>query len=213
MLWLALLIPLLGCGTRDAKEMPCQDNLFAQTVIPDNEKPKIFQEDKDYMSMLSYYQWLKQCTGGELRQEYERVVNGRTPDGELRDRVRLALLLSLPNKPFRDDQRAMTLLHGYLHSGGPRRKDDMAFAMMLMDILNERERHRTVSDQLRQQTQTYHSIVEELHKERALRRDLQGQMDQLKEIEENIIEREQSVKDPLKENNLDVEKSQNTSGR
>ena len=163
--------------------------------------------------MLSYYHWLKQRARGELYMEYHRVASGRTPDDALRDRLRLALLLTLPQEPFRDEQRAKTLLQGYLKSGGAHRKDDVGFAMLLLEVINERERHDAAVDKLTRQKKSYRSLKNELDRERQLRRDLQSRVEQLKAIEESIIEREKTVIVPQQQEKGDVKESQDTSGR
>jgi hypothetical protein len=205
--WCGMFATLTGCTVfknQDKSDKPPE----SVTIEHPQPSPK-----SEFTSMLSYYYWLKQCTSGELYSEYQRVASGRTPDDALRDRLRLALLLTLPHEPFTDELRAKTLLQGYLKSGGSHREDDVGFAMLLLEVIHERERQGKAVDNLKRQKQSYSSLKNELDRERQLRRELQSRVEQLKAIEESIIEREKTVIVPLEQEKGDVKESQDTPGR
>ncbi len=165
------------------------------------------------LTMLGYYRWIQQCNGLERQQEYERLSSRQQPEGEIRNQLRLSLLLSLPDAPFRDDHRAQALLQAYLNSGNLNREDDTAFAMFLLDVLKERERQNVVVGQLQDRIKDYHYVKDELTKERAIRHKLEKQMKQLKAIEENSIKREHADVMPLQEQDSQDGKSQDSTGR
>jgi hypothetical protein len=205
--WCSVFTTPTGCKVFENQGKPDKP---AESVIVERQQPRL---ESEFTSMLSYYRWLRQCTSGELYSEYQRVVSGRTPDDALRDRLRLALLLSLPHEPFTDELRAKTLLQGYLKSGGSHREDDVGFAMLLLELIHERERHEAAVDNVARQKKSYSSLKNELHRERQLRRELQSRVEQLKAIEESINKREKTVIVPLEQGKGDVKESQDTPGR
>jgi hypothetical protein len=205
--WCGVLATPTGCMVFENQGKPDQS---PQSVIVERQEPR---RESEFTSMLSYYHWLRQCTSGELYSEYQRVASGRTPDGALKDRLQLALLLSLPHEPFTDELRAKTLLQGYLKSGGSHREDDVGFAMLLLEVIHERERHDAAVDNLTRQEKSYSSLKNELDRERQLRRELQSRVEQLKAIEESINKREKTVIVPLEQRKSDVKESQDTPGR
>ena len=165
------------------------------------------------LTMLGYYRWIQQCNGDERLLEYERLSSGPRPEDARANQLRLSLLLSLPDAPFRNDRRAQALLQAYLDSGNVSREDDTAFAMFLLDVLKERERQKVVVGQLQDRIKDYRYVKDELSKERAIRHKLEKQMKQLKAIEENLIKREHAEVVPLQEEDSQNGKSQDSSGR
>ena len=165
------------------------------------------------LTMLSYYRWIHQCNGDERQLEYERLSSGLKPEDVRKNRLRLSLLLSLPDAPFRDDHRAQALLHAYLDSGHLSQEDDTAFAMFLLDVLKEREQQKVVVGQLQDRLKDFLYVKDELNRERATRHKLEKQMKQLKAIEENLIKREHAEVVPHQEEDSQNGKSQNSSGR
>ncbi|MEN8130650.1 MAG: hypothetical protein ABFS45_10755 [Pseudomonadota bacterium] len=165
-------------------------------------------------SMLSYYRWLSQQSGKAIQREYEYMEREYTAHQTLRNRLMLSLLLSLTDRPFRDDHRAKTLVKGILSSDERVAENDRALAFFMDNLLQERERYEDEVDQLQRRIQDFNVVVNELHEERALREKLEHQLEQLKDIEENLIEREQSERLPLTEgHDGSNRKSQNTPGR
>jgi hypothetical protein len=205
--WCGMFATPIGCTVFENQDKPDKP---PESVTIERPQPR---PESEFTSMLSYYHWIKQCTSGELYLEYQRVARGRTPDDALRDRLRLALLLTLPHEPFTDELRAKTLLQGYLKSGGTHREDDVGFAMLLLEVIHERERHSAAVDNLKQQIASYSSLKNELDRERQLRRELQSRVEQLKAIEESINKREKTVIVPLEQEKGDVKESQDTPRR
>jgi hypothetical protein len=159
--------------------------------------------------MLNYYAWIQQLNTLARLQEYERVAREFDTDKHKAqgDALRLSLLLSLSNEPFRDDQRAQKLLTHYLETTEDEVGDNRAFALLLLDALKERERQSTVVGKLQGQLNDYHRVKDELRKERELRQKMEKQLNQLKAIEESLIKRENPVVRPSRETQLDDGKS------
>jgi len=88
-------------------------------------------------SLLAYYQQMKGLSGAELGREHETARQAYARSRTEFNRVRFAMMLSLPNTAFSDDGRALELLepvsrnfNGQLH----------ALASMLVTHLQERKR-------------------------------------------------------------------------
>jgi hypothetical protein len=166
------------------------------------------------VNMLAYYHWLQQSTAKELKHEYERIEVERSVDMSRQNQLMLALLLSLPDRPLRDDYRATTLVEGFLDEQATGDDSDEAFALFLRDLLKERERYEQKMDKLERHVKDYALMKEELEKEREMREKLENQMKQLKDFEQNLIEREHSKVLPLTgQEDGSNGKSQGTPGR
>jgi hypothetical protein len=114
--------------------------------------------------LLNYFQHLKRLAGAELGREHEnvRAAFGRTR-GDF-DRVRLAMVLSMPNTPFNDDARVLELLE-------PMMKNENSQLRGLAVLMG-----------------TY------VHEQRRLGASVQGlqqKLNALKSMERSLIEREQ----------------------
>lgn len=176
-----------GCklvGTQSAQEETQSSKVTFTDTLSSTRRP---------LSMLGYYSWVQQCSISELMKEYERLEtnNADDDDGSQKNNLRLALLLSLSDKPFGDDIRARSILERYLGTkSGDGEDEDEAFAIFLLDLLKEREKYQSQVKSLQTQVEDYPVVMGELRKERALRNKLEDQVQQLKNIEENLIERE-----------------------
>lgn len=166
------------------------------------------------VNMLAYYHWLQKSTEKELQYEYQRIEGERSVDLSRRNQLMLALLLSLPDKPLRDDHRAKVLVEGFLDEQATGDDTDKAFALFLHDLLKERERYEQKMDNLQRHVKDYAVMEGELEKEREMREKLENQLKQLKDFEQNLIEREHSKVLPLTgQDDGSNGKSQGTPGR
>ena len=68
--------------------------------------------------LLDYFRLLRRMTAADLVREYENARAGFARTRSEYDRVRLALLLTLPGTPFNDEARALELLEPMLRSPG-----------------------------------------------------------------------------------------------
>jgi len=146
---------------------------------------------------------LSASDGQEMRQALQ-------PDGGADDtcnRLRLALLLSTPDTPFRDDAEAAGLLADFLADPANAQHPQRGLAQQLADSLAERQRL------LARQAALEESLAEEKKRVLALTKKLkqiqssaaslrkqvktqQSQLDQLKSIEQDINAKERAVENP-----------------
>jgi hypothetical protein len=113
------------------KEEPRRPEKQAAVVRPGTPVPS------DVESLLAYYQQVKALSGSELGREHETARQAYARSRTEFNRVRFAMMLSLPNTAFSDDGRALELLepvsrnfNGQLHG----------LASLLVGHLQERRR-------------------------------------------------------------------------
>ena len=147
---------LAGCGTLRDMEAGGKE----PWVKPNTPSPV-----SDLDSLLLYFQHLKKLSGAELGKEHDSVSQAYARTRSEFDRVRLAMVLSLPNSPFRDEPRALELLD-------PMAKNRQAALHGLAFLL---------SAQIQEQKRLDGSV-----------QSLQGKLDALKSLERSLTEREQS---------------------
>lgn len=146
---------------------------------------------------------LSASDGQEMRQALQ--PNGGADD--TCNRLRLALLLSKPDTPFRDDTEAARLLADFLADPANTQHPQRGLAQQLADSLAERQRL------LARQAALKKSLVQEHKRVQALTKKLeqmqsnaaslwkqvktqQSQLDQLKSIEQDINAKERAVENP-----------------
>lgn len=100
-------------------------------------RPGPVPSQSDTESLLAYYQQIKGMSGAELSREHETARQAYARSRTEFNRVRFAMMLSLPNTTFGDDGRALELLepvsrnfNGQLHG----------LASLLVTHLQERKR-------------------------------------------------------------------------
>lgn len=70
------------------------------------------QEAEEVLALLSYYQRMLALSGDDQRKEYLLVSQAYAKDKNEKDRLRLAMLMSLPNTSLRDEPKLIALLDG-----------------------------------------------------------------------------------------------------
>lgn len=91
----------------------------------------------DAESLLQYFQHLRGLSGSELGREHEAARQAYARERTEFNRVRLALLLALPNTPYSDKARALELLDPVARNRAGRLA---ALAALLAAQLEERRR-------------------------------------------------------------------------
>jgi hypothetical protein len=128
------------------------------------------RESRQVIELIAYTQRVAALQAEEQQRELNASSQMLSKDRGAYGRVRLALLLALPGTPFNDDTRAAGLLESLAGAGtsesppGPMQQ----FAGLL---------HAQISERLREQRRTAQ---------------LKEQLEALKAVERNIIEREQA---------------------
>ncbi len=117
----------------------------------------------DSDNLLLYFNYLRKLTGAELGKEHEtaRLAYARSPSDF--NRVRLAMVLAVPNTPYSDEPRALDLLDPLA-----RNQDGQLSGLAFLLVSHIQERRR-----LEANTQG-----------------LQQKLDALKSLERSMIERE-----------------------
>jgi len=115
---------------------------------------------------LRYHQQVRKLPAAELTREYEQAGQAFAQSKDELARIRLALLLSAPNAPFRDDGAALNLLREWLKDAKPPHTGLRALGMMLATTIEEmRDRDKRAEA-------------------------LQKKLDALKTMEKNLLDRE-----------------------
>ena len=128
------------------------------------------RESRQVIELIAYTQRVAALQADEQQRELNASTQMLSKDRGAYGRVRLALLLALPGTAFNDDTRAVGLLDSLAGAGvsesppGPMQQ----FAGLL---------HAQISERLREQRRTVQ---------------LKEQLEALKAVERNIIEREQA---------------------
>lgn len=146
-------VALAGCGVLRGFEVQ-EPAPWVQAGAP--------QPASDTESLLLYFQHLRKLPGAELGREHETARQAYTRARTDFNRVRLAMVLSLPNSAFTDDGRALELLEPVAKNPGTR---------------------------LQGLAQVLSSNLQEQKKLNASVQGLQQKLDALKSLERSMIER------------------------
>ncbi|HKA39429.1 MAG TPA: hypothetical protein VKD25_06650 [Burkholderiales bacterium] len=120
------------------------------------------QPATDVESLVLYFAYIRRLTATDLNREYDVARQAYNRGRHDYNRVRFAMLLSLPNTPFNDDGRSLDVLEPIMRNGDGR---FYPLAQML-------------SSQIQEQKRLNASV-----------QGLQQKLDALKSLERSIIER------------------------
>jgi uncharacterized protein YlxW (UPF0749 family) len=155
----------------------------------------------DDARVLRYYENALKLKGAELARELDSTRQEFDEDKSELNRVRLAMLLSLPGTGFRDDQAALNLIQPFLNDKQYENSVLRRLALMLHTQLSElkrldealqqqaakaKEEQRRADEALQQQTA---KTKEEQRRADALQQKLEAILD----MEMKMIEREQTA--------------------
>jgi hypothetical protein len=132
---------------------------------------------------LRFYDRIIRLKGSELARELETTRQGYEREKTELGRVELAMILSLPGAPFRDDHAAAQLLQPYARDRSLEQSPLRPLAMLLSMQLAE---NRKQEEALQQQ-------VARTKDEQKKADDLQQKLDALLDMEKKLIEREQTI--------------------
>lgn len=152
----------------------------AQIAAPAQPPPVATFEDSEFAGLVAYGNWLRQRSSSDLAPLLANAQARVSDHGQALDRLRLALLLSLPQAPFRDDARALALTEQVLETD---QSEAALFAYTLRWDLQNR---------LRAQGQCERAVA----RERQQRAVLKQKLDELKAIEQQIHRRESKTPKP-----------------
>jgi hypothetical protein len=157
------LVSLIGCSAVP-EQQPCQ--------CPPMVEPVVTGQMDD---MMQYYESLRKLPAPDLARLHERVRQNFTQNKSDANRLRLALLLTLPQTSFRDIPGAVNLLNEWPRDAKP--NNLQSFRNLLASFLADQQRLSTNMEEASQKL-----------KEEQKRADmLQHQIDALKSMEKNLI--------------------------
>lgn len=118
-------------------------------VEPGSPTPPVVEESRgdDAAKALAYYAQVRQLTGQELAREHESARRALAKTRSDANRLRYALLLTLPGAPAADDPRAQELLEPVTRSNDAALR---GLALMMMASLQEQRRLETSAQGLQQ---------------------------------------------------------------
>ena len=123
----------------------------------------------DVENLVEYFSYIRKLPANDLAREYDTTRQAYNRGRSEYNRVRFAMLLSLPGVPFSDDGRALDVLDPVLRKGDGRL---YPLAQMLGSHIQEQKR-----------------LNEEQKRLNASVQGLQQKLDALKSLERSIIER------------------------
>lgn len=155
------------------------------------------KEAEEVLSLLSYYQKMAGLSGDEQRKEHALVSQAYAKEKNETDRLRLAMLMGLPNTSLRDESKLIALLDGAqsrsTQTDSPRRN-------LIALLLRQAQERNRLSNQAVQANQARDSAREQADKDKvkletqaqeAKRRadELQEKLDALLAIERELRSR------------------------
>ncbi len=132
--------------------------------------------DDSLAALIAYTNWMREANPAQLQHILPGAEVRAKDPGNVLEKMRLAVLLSLPHAPFRNETRALALVEESLRAA-PQDSDLAMFGYMLRWDLQDRRRIQ--ADYERTLTQ-----------ERTQRDTLEQKLNELKAIEEQIHRRE-----------------------
>jgi hypothetical protein len=144
-------------------------------------------------SLLKYYDWLQGQPRAAQKREYDVSHANFDAEPNALNRLRLALVLCLPDTPFRDYATARSLMTDYLDDAANERAENRGLALLILGFIERNaqlQRQRAVAEQqLRKEQEIRVSLEERVAQ-------LEIQVEQLKAIEDSLMETEQSINVP-----------------
>ncbi len=155
------------------------------------------QDSIDTDSLIRYGSAIRELTADELETEYQALLMQGLPDDRPELRFRLVLLLSVPEAPFYDLDRAVILLEDYLSDRASQNSSGIQFAALLSELFGERlstensaaDTTAQLNDERAQTTrlgQELRSTRSALDSERGQNETLRQQLDALIALEEQL---------------------------
>ena len=128
-----------------------------------------------------YYTCLGSLSAPDIAKEYIAVGQSYSKTGSDADRIKLAMLLSLPDTAFHSTEEALKLLQDSPDKPGTSPSGLHVLAKMLSMLLTEQAHESDISN----------NLAKELAAEKARSNFLQGKIDAVKNLEINMIHRDQ----------------------
>lgn len=131
--------------------------------------------------LLLYYDYLRKQPSAELVKEYDKARQSLAKSRNDVNRIRAALLLSLPNAPFHDNAAALVLVNEMLKDTRSTNTGLHGLASLLSVSLTALTDQQRATDDMSQKWKDEQKRADEL----------QGKVDAIKNMEKNLIRRDQ----------------------
>lgn len=164
----------------------------------------------DCGDLLGYYTNISRMNSERRKQELTATSESWSFAADGCKQLRLALMLSQPGNSEKDRKKALKLLTGLLDERNDINIEALQLAGMLKDQLEQLQSQQLLIRQLRHMLKQEREASDLLLKQLT---DLESQLEQLKNIEENINEKEQAIITPAATDNTSNEPAQNSTGR
>ena len=144
--------------------------------------------------MLNYYETLRLMSLTELEQGLITLRQSLNYTKDNCNRLRLAMLLGLPEFRLKNDDEAEQLLKDFLEKGRDLAIQDRQIAWLLSNEIHWRKKMKNLQDLLKKQIE-----AEQARSLNLLKRleEAQSKLEQLQNIDKNINAREQEISTPL----------------
>ncbi|BBP00646.1 hypothetical protein [Sulfuriferula nivalis] len=145
-------------------------------------------------NLLAYFAVVRAQSAAELDVEHDKAMQQLAQYGTNPYRVRLALLLMLPNSRFHSDAAAIALLNDVLKETHAEPTPMQNFASFLLIKLNEQQ--RAVDEQMqrvRNEQKRNEELAQKLKDEQKHSDDLQIKVDAIKNMEKNMMHRDKHL--------------------
>ncbi len=134
--------------------------------------------------LLQYYDFARKLSASELTKEYEKARQNLAQSKVDGNKLRLALLLTLPNTSFKDNATAQTLVNDILKDNKASNPGLHALANLLSASLAEQQ-------EMAQKNKDEQKDLTQKWKDEQKRADgLQEKVDAIKSMEKNLIRRD-----------------------
>jgi hypothetical protein len=179
--------------------------------------------------LLRYYHNLTSLSEEELRRELDQAWQATAKGPTARDRLRLILLLSLPETPFQNLDQARAMLHDFLKSENTKGLSGLALLIQgfLIENVHQERRYRALKEKFKrkeeqvnrlrsglkhldgrrkQEQEWAKSLEQQLESERGKAETLEQKLEALKIIEKKLEYRNQpkeTLELPEQRENLD----------
>jgi DNA repair exonuclease SbcCD ATPase subunit len=150
---------------------------------------------------FQYFVYLRSLPAEDLSQEYARQEAAFAQSHSAEDRLRLVLLLSLPNTDFGNRLYAFDLLQAYLHESEPRPTGFMDIAVFLVTFMESKTHLSTYESRVyhlkKEIAEKNHQLAEQQKSIKKLQDDLATQKALYitinKQLQEALIEKERQL--------------------
>lgn len=146
--------------------------------------------------LLDYVERVRQAPAEIQEREFDCVEQSLVQEPNPKQRLRLALLLLLPDSQYRDETRARQLLDEFRTNAGP--EEYRPFINLLLSFVDEREAEQEAYGQLERKLadkqRAYRGLKRRLADEQRKHETMQKQLKVLKTLEQRLAEEQKKRK-------------------